>query len=205
VGTIDGSGKYHAPLDLPSPASVTIKATSAADKSLSATSTVTLQNAIPQLQTLSPTFLPVGNFTINVGGANFVKGSKVLFGSTALATTYVGATQLTASGTASSAQVGTTVKIMVENPDPGKSDSPASMNVQVGAAGQVSVQVIPPTAQITAGSTFQYRTAVNGAGTNTAVKWSINGIAGGNAAVASPMDAGSGTAVDGVPITSKAP
>ena len=100
VGTIDANGKYHAPLDLPSPASVTIKATSVADKSLSATSTVSLQNAIPVLQTLSPTFLPVGNFTITVGGANFVKGSKVLFGGTALTTTYVGPTQLTATGTA---------------------------------------------------------------------------------------------------------
>ena len=90
----------------------------------------------------------------------------MLFAGTPLTTTYVGPTQLTATGTASSAQVGM-VKIMVENPDPGKSDSAASMNVQVGAAGQVSVQVIPPTAQITAGSTFQYRTAVNGAGGNT--------------------------------------
>ena len=199
VGTIDANGKYHAPLDLPSPASVTIKATSAADKTLSATSTVTLQNAIPQLQTLSPTFLPVGNFTIKVGGANFVKGSKVLFAGTALTTTYVGATQLTATGTATSAQVGTTVKIVVENPDPGKSDSTASMNVQVGAAGQVSVQVIPPTTQITAGSTFQYRTAVNGAGGNTAVKWAINGIAGGNATLGTISAGGLYTAPATVP------
>ena len=92
VGTIDSTGKYHAPLDLPTPASVTIKGTSAADNSLSATSTVTLQNAIPQLQSLSPTFLPVGNFTIRVGGSNFVKGSKVLFAGTPLTTTYVGPT-----------------------------------------------------------------------------------------------------------------
>jgi uncharacterized protein (DUF1800 family) len=182
VGTIDATGKYIAPSSLPSPASVKIQAASVADKSLSATSSVSLQNPIPVLQSLSPTFLPVGNFSIQVGGANFVSGSKVLFGGTPLSTTYVGRSQLTATGTATSAQVGI-VKITVENPDPGKSDSTASMNVQVGAAGQVSVQVIPPTAQITAGSTFQYRTAVNGAGGNTAVKWSINGIASGNATV----------------------
>jgi uncharacterized protein (DUF1800 family) len=198
VGTIDQTGKYHAPLNLPSPASVTIKATSVADKSLSATSTVSLQNAIPILQALSPTFLPVGNFSITVGGANFVKGSKVLFGSTALTTTYVGPTQLTATGTATQAQVGM-VKIMVENPDPGKSDSAASMNVQVGAAGQVSVQVIPPSAQITAGSTFQYRSAVNGAGGNTAVKWSINGILSGNATVGTISAGGIYTAPATVP------
>jgi uncharacterized protein (DUF1800 family) len=198
VGTIAATGKYQAPLNLPSPASVTIKATSVADKSLSATSSVSLQNAIPVLQSLSPTFLPVGSFSITVGGANFVKGSKVLFGGTALTTTYVGSTQLTATGTASSAQVGT-VKVVVENPDPGKSDSAAFMNVQVGASGQVTVQVIPATAQIAAGSTLAYRTTVNGAGSNTAVKWSINGIAGGNATVGTITAGGLYTAPATVP------
>ncbi len=180
VGSIDQTGKYRAPLTLPTPNSVTIKAVSNSDKSRSATSAVTLQNPIPVLQTLSPTFLPVGNFTLNVGGANFVSGSKVLFGGTAVSTTYVGPTQLTATGTATAAQVGT-VKITVENPDPGKSDSAASMNAQVGAAGQVSVQVIPATTEITAGASFQYRAALTGAGANTAVKWAINGIPNGNA------------------------
>jgi uncharacterized protein (DUF1800 family) len=182
VGTIDATGKYKAPASLPTPNSVKIKATSTADRTLSATSSVSLQNPIPQLDTLSPTFLPVGNFSLKVGGANFVNGAQVMFGGTALTTTYVSPTQLTASGTAAAAQVGM-VKITVVNPDPGKIGSTASLNVQVGAAGQVSVQVIPATAEITAGSTFQYRTAVNGAGGNTAVKWAINGIPNGNPTV----------------------
>jgi uncharacterized protein (DUF1800 family) len=198
VGTIDATGKYQAPPTLPRPTSVKIKATSVADKSLSATSPVSLQNPIPVLQSLSPTFLPVGSFSIRVGGSNFVSGSKVLFGGTALTTTYVGPTQLTATGTAATAQVGT-VKITVENPDPGKSDSAASMNVQVGAAGQVSVQVIPPTAQIAAGATLAYRTAVNGAGGNTAVKWAINGIPSGNATVGTISAGGLYTAPATVP------
>lgn len=181
-GSIDQTGKYRAPATLPTPHSVTIKAVSNSDKSHFATSSVTLQNPIPVLQTLSPTFLPVGNFTLNVGGAGFVSGSTVVFGGTKLATTYVGPTQLTATGTATAAQVGT-IKITVENPDPGKSASVASMNVQVGAAGQVAVMVIPATNEITAGSTFQYRAALSGAGSNTAVKWAVNGIPNGNAAV----------------------
>jgi uncharacterized protein (DUF1800 family) len=179
-GTIDATGKYNSPSSLPSPNSVKIKATSVADTSFSATSPVTLQNPVPVVQMLTPTFLPVGNFSLTVGGSNFVSGSKVMFGATALATTYVSPTQLTATGTATSAQVGM-VKITVQNPDPGKIVSVASLNVQVGAAGQVSVQVIPPTAQITAGSTLQYRVTVDGAGSNTAVKWAINGIPNGNA------------------------
>ena len=111
-----------------------------------------------------------------------MSGSQVMFGGTALKTTYVSPAGLTATGTATSAQIGT-VKITVQNPDPGKIASVASMNVQVGAAGKVTVQVIPATTQITAGSTFQYKTAVSGSGANTAVTWTINGIAGGNATV----------------------
>ncbi len=182
VGTIDQTGKYTAPAAPPSPNPVKIAATSTADKSISGTSSVTLQNPIPQLASVSPTLLPVGNFTLTVGGSGFVSGSQVMFGGTALTTTYVSPAELTATGTATSAQVGT-VKITVQNPDPGKIASVASMNVQVGAAGKVTVQVIPATTQITAGSTFQYRTAVSGSGRNTAVKWTINGIAGGNATV----------------------
>ncbi len=180
VGSIDATGKYKAPFSLPSPNSVKISATSVADKTLSASTSVTLLNPIPVAQIVIPTFLPVGNFSVTVGGANFVSGSKVMFGGKALTTTYVGSSQLKATGTTTAAQVGT-VKITVENPDPGKISSQASLNVQVGAAGQVTVQVVPPTAQITAGSTFQYRASVSGSGGNTAVQWAVNGIPGGNA------------------------
>ncbi len=199
AGSIDQTGKYRAPASLPTPHSVTVKAVSNSDKTHFATSSVSLQNPIPVLQTVSPTFLPVGNFTLNVGGSGFVNGSKVMFGGTTLATTYVSPTQVTATGTTTAAQVGM-VKIMVENPDPGKSNSAASMNVQVGLAGQVSVVVIPATTEITAGSTFQYRAALNGAGANTAVKWAINGIPNGNATVGTISQGGIYQAPATVPV-----
>ena len=74
----------------------------------------------------------------------------MLFGGTALATTVVSRhpahghrnDHLGAEGQ---------VKITVENPDPGKSDFRRFLNVQVGAAGQVSVHVIPATTQIHTG------------------------------------------------------
>jgi len=198
-GSIDQTGKYRAPATLPTPHSVTIKAVSNSDKSHFATSSVTLQNPIPVLQTVSPTFLPVGNFTLTVGGAGFVNGSKVVFGGTTLATTYVSPTQLTATGSAAAAQVGT-VKITVNNPDPGKSTSVASMNVQVGAAGQVAVVVIPATTEITAGSTFQYLASLTGAGTNTAVKWAVNGIPNGNATLGTITQGGMYQAPATVPV-----
>ena len=50
VGTIDATGKYKAPAAPPTPNSVKVTATSSADKSLSATSPVTLENPIPVLQ-----------------------------------------------------------------------------------------------------------------------------------------------------------
>ncbi|MGH9501584.1 MAG: DUF1800 family protein [Terriglobales bacterium] len=180
VGTIDATGKYNAPLGLPTPPSVTIKATSVADKSLGASSSVSLENPVPAIQSVSPTFLPVGSFSLTVGGANFVSGSKVMFGGTALTTTYVSRSQLQATGTSTLAQKGN-VKVTVENPDPGKIASVSSLDVQVGAAGQVSVQVVPSTLQITAGDTFIYRASVGGTNGNTSVKWAINGIPSGNA------------------------
>jgi len=126
--------------------------------------------------------LPVGSFSLTVTGANFVTGSQVLFGGTALATTFVSRTQLTAIGTSTTAQKGT-VQIKVVNPDPGKITSTASLNVQVGTPGNVTVLVIPATIQIHLGDTFGFRTAVNGAGGATAVKWFVNGIPNGNATV----------------------
>jgi uncharacterized protein (DUF1800 family) len=182
VGTIDSKGMYHAPLSVPSPNLVQVQAVSVADKTLTASSPVTLENPVPVPQSVSPTLLPVGNFSLSVGGSNFAPGAKVIFGGTALATTVVSRTQLTATGTTTQAQKGT-VKISVENPDPGKVSSTVSLNVQVGAAGQVTVSVVPPAVQLHLGDTFGFKTAVNGAGGSTAVKWTVNGIAGGNATV----------------------
>ena len=55
------------PPPCPRPHSVTIKAVSNSDKTRFATSSVSLQNPIPVLQNVSPTFLPVGNFTLTRG------------------------------------------------------------------------------------------------------------------------------------------
>lgn len=193
VGTIDMMGKYQAPPSAPMPNSVTVEAASTADKTLSATTPVTLENPIPVAQTVSPTLLPVGSFSLTVGGANFVPGSTVMFGGTALTTTYVSRSQLTATGTSTAAQKGT-VAVTVTNPDPGKSTSVASLNVQVGTAGKVTVLVIPATAQVHVGATFNFRTAVDGAGTLTAVKWTVNGIPNGNATVGTISSGGAYTA-----------
>ena len=53
-----------------------------------------------------------------VTGQRFVSGAVVSFGGTFLPTTFVSATELTATGTATAAQTGT-VEVTVINPDPG--------------------------------------------------------------------------------------
>lgn len=126
-GTITSFGVYTAPSGLPTTNQTTVMATSAADSTARGVSDVTLLNPTPVLSAISPSSVPAGNFTISVAGSKFVSGSQVLFGSTPLQTNVVSASQLTASGSASSAG---TYAIIVRNPDPGSTTS-SSMNLQV--------------------------------------------------------------------------
>jgi hypothetical protein len=134
LGTIDSSGNYTAPAALPSPNTVSVTATSAADSTKSSSSAVTLLNPTPVLTGISPATTNLGNYTLTVAGSNFVSGAQVLLGSSALSTTLVSSTQLTATGTASSAGV---YSITVQNPAPGSSAS-SSLNFQVNGSQQTS-------------------------------------------------------------------
>jgi hypothetical protein len=134
LGTIDSTGKYTAPATLPNPASVTIKAVSSADSSKNGTSAVSLMNPTPVLTGISPASTNLGSFTLTVTGSDFVAGAQVLFGTTALSTTFVSATKLTATGNATSAG---TFSVTVQNPDPGSSSSSAQ-NFTVNGSQQTS-------------------------------------------------------------------
>ncbi len=122
TGTMDVNGNYKSPTSIPNPASVTIAATSTAVTTATSTATVSLQNPIPTVSAVTPTLIPAGAFSLTVNGTKFVSGAKVIFGGQALATTYVSASQLTATGTATAAQAGT-VNVTVMNPDPGTVNS----------------------------------------------------------------------------------
>ncbi|MGC1581485.1 MAG: IPT/TIG domain-containing protein [Candidatus Acidiferrales bacterium] len=134
TGTINTSGLYSAPSSVPNPNSVTIQAASATDSSLSSSVTVDVLNPIPSISSVQPSTINTGAFSIAVTGANFVTGAQAMLGSSALATTYVSATQLTATGTATSAG---TFAVTVVNPDPGSATS-NSMNLQVNSTGNTS-------------------------------------------------------------------
>jgi len=141
TGTISTAGLYTPPASIPGN-SVTVEATLVANPSVMGSSAVAIWNPIPMVSGVMPGSLGVGAFNITVTGSNFVNGATVLFGGTALTTSYSSPTTLTASGTATAAQVGT-VAVTVENPNPGQVVSSTSVNAQV-----VTAQVVTAAAAV---------------------------------------------------------
>jgi uncharacterized protein (DUF1800 family) len=135
LGTIDANGNFSAPAVLPTPNTITITAAETAKPSESARSAVTLLNPIPVVTGISPPQVNVGTFTLTITGSEFVNGATVSFGGTTLSTSFVSSTQLTASGTATAAQVGA-VTVDVMNPDPG---AIGSNNMSAEVLGTISV------------------------------------------------------------------
>jgi uncharacterized protein (DUF1800 family) len=176
IGTISAAGLYTAPEFPPAPNTITVSATDTVDTSKTGSSAVTLNNPIPQLNSVSPLVIPVGPFTLSLTGLHFAPGAIAFLGSTALTTTVVSSTQLTATGTATSAQVGN-VNITVQNPAPGPIASSA-ITAQVKGS-LINVQVTPPTGLIRAGTQQVFAATVTGTST-TGVTWSVNGVPGGN-------------------------
>jgi hypothetical protein len=131
TGIINSAGLYTPPNSLPSPNTVTVKAVAAADSNVSASITVTQLNPIPVLGNIAPQTTAVGTFVLTINGANYVPGAQVLFAGSPLNTMFLSSTQLTATGTASSAG---TFAIAVMNPDPGSASSNAA-NLLVGTSG----------------------------------------------------------------------
>ncbi len=178
LGTVVGNGLYTAPPTVPSPNTITVTAASIADNSLSGNSLVTVLNPLPVESSVSPAAFTVGPISITVDGSGFVNGSIVYFGTTALTTTFVSATQLTASGTAAASQAGS-VAVTVKNPDPGSSVS-AALTAEVTVPNpSISVSVSPSTDTLRAGMTQTFTATVTGT-TDTAVTWAVNGIIGGD-------------------------
>ncbi len=81
VGTIDATGLYKAPDNIPNPATVTVKATSTVDTNRFATATVTIVTAAdPTLTAMNPTSAAQGSVfqDVHLTGTNFLSTSRVL-------------------------------------------------------------------------------------------------------------------------------
>jgi len=83
--------------------------------------TFNVENPAPTLNSISPTSATAGGavFTLTVDGSNFVSGSVVRWNGNSRTTTFVSATQLTASIPASDIASGGTAQVTVFNPTPG--------------------------------------------------------------------------------------
>ncbi|HEY2823036.1 MAG TPA: hypothetical protein VGJ06_18470 [Candidatus Acidoferrum sp.] len=137
TGTIDANGMYTAPAGLPTPNAITVTATSSDDVTQKGSSTVTLQNPIPILNSVAPSTIATGAFGLTLSGSGFVKNSTVSFGGQMLTTTYVSPTELQVSGNATATQIGT-INIVVKNPEPGAAASSVVAASVVSAAQPVS-------------------------------------------------------------------
>jgi hypothetical protein len=127
VGLVTDTGVYTAPAVPTNPNTITISAASVADTGASGTSDVTLWNATPVLNNVSPATFAAGAYTLTVTGSQFVNGAQVLFGGAAVTTSYGSTTKLTATGSAPTAGL---FAVSVSNPNPGSSAS-GVMNVTV--------------------------------------------------------------------------
>jgi uncharacterized protein (DUF1800 family) len=181
LGTVTSAGLYTASSVPPSGWTVSVKATSVADPSRSATSTVTIRNQVPYLTGVGPNPLPPGPFTLTLTGSRFVNGAQARWNGLPLTTTFVSTTQLTATGNAS--QLGN-ASVTVANPGPGAVSSPVTVSV----VSTIVVTVSPLSVNVLAGATQQFQATVSGSA-NQAVSWKVNGVVGG--------DPGSGTITTG--------
>ncbi|QNI31991.1 choice-of-anchor D domain-containing protein [Alloacidobacterium dinghuense] len=89
--------------------------------------TSTQSNPVPALSSISPASAAAGGgaFTLTVNGTNFVSSSTVSWNGTALPTTYVSSTQLTAVVASTDIAQSGTVQVTVTSPTPGGGSSVA--------------------------------------------------------------------------------
>jgi hypothetical protein len=192
VGTIDSNGQYLPPTVVPSPPSVTIRATSVASPTSSGTATVTI---IPQasITSVSPSPVTTGNFTLTVNGAGFVAGSIVSFDGVQLTTSFVSSIKVTATGNAPAPK--SSVPVSVTTPD---GDVSNTVFVNIVVPPPVSIAISPTSATVRVRQGRQFTATIQGT-TNTSATWKVNGIVGGNGTVGTISQAGAYKAPNTVP------
>jgi hypothetical protein len=138
----------------------------------SAAATFTVSSG-PVITSLSPNTATAGGaaFTLTVNGSGFVSGAAVYWNATALTTTFVSATQLTAQVTANLiATPGTVAVTVVEN---GTTSPSASFTI----AGAPAISSLSPSSAMQGGPAFTL--TVNGTGffSGAVVQWNASALA----------------------------
>ena len=192
VGTIDSTGQYLPPTVVPSPPTVTVRATSVASPASSGTAAVTI---IPHasVTAVSPSPVTTGNFTLTVTGIGFVAGATVSFDNAPLTTSFVSSTQLAASGNAPTPK--SSVPVSVTTPD---GDVSNTVLVNVVAPAPVTIAISPTTATVRVHQNRQFTATIQGTA-NTSATWKVNGITGGNGSIGTISQSGLYRAPNTVP------
>ena len=168
------SNIYSGSLAIPSSETLqAIAIASGSSASAVATAAYTIQNPsnpAPVLSSMSPayTFASGAAFTLTVAGSAFTAQSTIFWGTSALATQYVSATQLSAQVTAADIAAAGTTAVSVQTPAPGGGASTA-LQFDVGAAGQTAPVFTTLTVFVNPGSSATYPVTLSSSATNVSV------------------------------------
>ncbi|HWG38543.1 MAG TPA: hypothetical protein VN690_12575 [Terriglobales bacterium] len=178
LGTIDSKGNFTAPAAVPSPAQETVTATSQADATKSGSAQVTI--AAPITVAVAPVQVQLKpgatqQFTATVKNAsntavtwsvNGTAGGNSANGTISTAGLYTA--PATQPGTASVTVTATSVQ-----------DPTRAASAEVDFVQPILVNIDPTSATINLGTSQLFKATVTGT-SNTAVAWTVNGVAGGN-------------------------
>jgi hypothetical protein len=126
---------------------------------------------VPGLTSLSPTFTSAGSaaFPLTVNGSGFISGSTVYWGSTALSTQFVSASQLTAQVPAAQIVSAGINALTVETPAPGGGTS-NTLQFEVDSAGSGSGPTFGTTSvSVAPGAAASYPVTLPSSATNISV------------------------------------
>ncbi len=168
------SNPYTTPITVSS--SVTIKAIAIASgynqsAVASAAYVITMLPPTPSVTSLSPQLTSAGSaqFTLTVNGSGFTSASSVYWGTSALTTQFVSATQLTATVPASDLTAAGVVAVMVQTPS--ASSASNTLQFEIDSAGSGAPPSFPtPSVTVTAGETATYLVTLPTSATNVSVR-----------------------------------
>lgn len=150
---------YTGPINLSGPITLSAIAISV-DHTVSGVATAKYTISGPGFTSMSPAFTTAGGaaFTLTVTGAGFASNSTIYWGSTALTTTYVSSTQLTAQVPAADIASAGVTSITVQTPAPnGGTSNALQFEVDSAASGTTSAPTFTSiAATVTAGTTANY-------------------------------------------------
>lgn len=146
----------------------------AAAGGVSGHATITVNNPAPTLTTISPDSAAVGasGFALTAIGSGFARDSKITWNGTPLTTTYVNATELTASVPSTDLLVAASIPVTVTSPTPGGGTSnPLSFTVASGVTPAPVITALAPDTVSAGGAAFTLAVTGTGFVPASAVNW----------------------------------